>query len=146
VVDVRVPATGKTFPGRIARVADRLDSDTRTMPVEVDVRNPSMVLVPGMYAQAAIAIGQADGVLMVPVEAVDRAGAEGQLLVVTADHRVEPRRVRLGLESADRVAVSGPIADGDLVVVGNRAQLKPGAIVTPKAMPASPAYKTEGRK
>jgi hypothetical protein len=32
--------------------AERLDSDTRTMRVEVDVANPKLELVPGMYALA----------------------------------------------------------------------------------------------
>jgi len=53
---------------------------------------------------------------------------------VTKDHKVVAREVQLGLESADRVAVTRGLEFGDLVVVGNRAQLKEGTIVSPKEM------------
>jgi hypothetical protein len=77
------------------------------------------------------------------VEAVDRAGGHAAVLVVTRDHVIEPRTVTAGLESASRVQVSGPIAEGDLVVVGARDQLKRGTAVTPKVVaPAVP----EGEK
>jgi RND family efflux transporter MFP subunit len=142
-VTVRVPALGRTFPGVVARFADRLDADTRTMPVEVDVPNPGGQLVPGMNADATIALSQAKDVLTVPVEAIDRANGHGSVVVVTKDHAVEPRTLTVGLESASRVEVSGPIAAGDLVVIGNRDQLKRGAIVIPKVVALTA---TEGEK
>jgi RND family efflux transporter MFP subunit len=136
-VTVSVPAIGRTFQGAVARFADRLDPDTRTMPVEVDVTNPSGELVPGMNADATIALNQAHGVLTVPVEAIDRNGGRGSVVVVTKDHVVDPRTVTVGLESASRVEVGGPIAAGDLVVVGARDQLKRGTAVTPKLVAPS---------
>ena len=134
-VDVHVSALARTFPGTIARFSDRLDPDTRTMHVEVDVPNPDLRLVPGMYAEASIALDQANGVLTVPVQAVDRGeGPNAKVLVVGADRRIQPRDVKLGLETADRVEVTSGLSDGNLVVVGNRAQLKAGTTVVPKAM------------
>jgi RND family efflux transporter MFP subunit len=133
-VDVRVQSIGKTFPGTIARFADRLDTDTRTMRVEVDVPNPKLQLVPGMFAQAAIALDRVTDALTVPVQAIDRVDDKARVLVVTRDHKIEPREIELGLESADRVAVTGGLAAGDLVVTGNRGQLKAGEIVSPKEM------------
>ena len=40
-VDVRVSALDRTFPGRVARFADKVDQSTRTMETEVDVPNPN---------------------------------------------------------------------------------------------------------
>jgi RND family efflux transporter MFP subunit len=136
-VTVRVPAIGRTFPGSVARAADRLDADTRTMRVEVDVANPSLELVPGMYAQASIALREAKNAVTIPVQSVDRVEGRTRVLVVTASHVIEPRDVTLGLESADRVAVTSGLAEGDLVVVANRAQLKPGMTVTPRPVAAA---------
>jgi RND family efflux transporter MFP subunit len=133
-VDVRVESIGRTFPGAIARFADRLDSDTRTMRVEVDVPNPKLELVPGMYADAAIALDEAKDALTVPVQAIDRDDEKARVLVVTRDHKIEPREIEVGLSSADRVVVTRGLQAGDLVVIGNRAQLKAGEIVTPKEM------------
>jgi RND family efflux transporter MFP subunit len=131
-VSVAVQAIGRTFDGTVARFADRLDGDTRTMRVEVDVPNPGLDLVPGMYAQASIPLEEAKDALTVPVQAVDRASDRASVVVVTKAGTVERRDVELGLESADRVAVTKGLAVDDLVVTGNRAQLKAGDAVRPK--------------
>ena len=131
-VDVRVESLKRTFPGKVARFADRLDTDTRTMRVEVDVPNPGLTLVPGMYADATLVLDEAKDVLVAPVQAIDRSGDKASVMVVTADHKVQPRDVVLGLESADRVEIASGLQPDDLVVVGNRAQLKAGTAVTTK--------------
>jgi RND family efflux transporter MFP subunit len=128
-VDIRVPSLNRTFPGIVARFADRLDADTRTMPVEVDVPNPKLELVPGMYAEASLALDQQTNVLVVPVQAIERTEAGARVLLVTADRQIEVRPVTLGLESADRVAITSGLQKDDLVVIGNRSQLKPGTRV-----------------
>lgn len=133
-VDVRVESIGKTYPGTLARLSQRLDSDTRTMGVEVDVANPTLELVPGMFAQASIALDEVKGALLVPIQAIDRVSDKARVLVVNGDRTIEPREVRLGLETADRVVVTSGLSEGDLVVTGNRAQFKRGTVVSPKVM------------
>jgi RND family efflux transporter MFP subunit len=136
-VDVRVEALDTVFPGSVARFAQRLDADTRTMRVEVDVPNPSLALVPGMYAQASIALDRATGALTLPVQAVDRLSGKPRVVIVNHDNRIEMRDVELGLESADRVVVRAGVQAGELVVLGNRAQLKPGMSVSAREMPVA---------
>ena len=46
LVDVKVSALNRTFPGRVSRFEDKVDESTRTMKTEVDVPNPSLTLVP----------------------------------------------------------------------------------------------------
>jgi RND family efflux transporter MFP subunit len=131
-VTVRVPVMHRTFPGTIARFADRLDQNTRTMLVEVDVPNPGGELKPGMMAEANVSLEQARGVLSVPVQALDSAAKAPALMIVTKDHVIDTRPVTIGLQTADRVAVTGALAEGDLVVVGAHDQLHRGQAVTPK--------------
>ena len=133
-VDVHVQSVGRTFPGTVARFADRLDADTRTMRVEVDVANPKLELVPGMYAEAAIALDQAKDALTVPVQAIDRDDEKARVMVVTKERKIESREIEVGLASADRVVVTRGLEAGDLVVIGNRGQLKAGETVSPKEM------------
>lgn len=131
-VQVTVQALQQTLTGKVARSADRLDAETRTMRVEVDVPNPTLTLVPGMYANVSLVLKRANGVLIAPIEALSRSETGATLMVVKSDRRVQPVNVTLGLETADHVEVKGDVAADDLVVIGNRAQLRPGTSVVPK--------------
>jgi RND family efflux transporter MFP subunit len=137
VVAVRVPVLNRTFPGTVARFSDQVDLATRTMHTEVDVPNPSLELVPGMYAETTIIIGQRLGAIVAPVQAISR-GDHTTVLVVGANHALEERQVELGLETPEDVEIVSGLAAGDLVVVGNRSQLLPGLVIQPKLIaPAS---------
>ena len=132
-VEVRVPTLNRTFPGRVARFSDRLSVNTRTMDTEVDVPNPSLVLVPGMYAEVNLTLNRRTAVLTVPVMAVDRDGENGaSVLVVTPNNRIEPRKISLGLETAQSIEVRSGLNEGDMVVLSGRASLQPGEEVRAK--------------
>jgi RND family efflux transporter MFP subunit len=137
VVELGVQALHKTFTGTVARSADRLDTETRTMHVEVDVPNPTLEIVPGMYSNVSLVLDQAKDVVVAPVEAIDRTGSAPRVVVVDRDRHVQIRDVALGLESADRIEVKNGLEPDDLVVIGNRAQLKAGELVVPKVMAAA---------
>jgi multidrug efflux pump subunit AcrA (membrane-fusion protein) len=66
------------------------------------------------------------------VQAIDRTGDTTTALVAGAGGRLETRTVTLGIESPDRVEVRSGLTENDLVVIGSRAQLKAGAIVSPR--------------
>ena len=143
-VDVRVPTLNRTFPGVVARFAEQLQLSTRTMSTEVDVPNPSLLLIPGMYAEVDLTLQHDNRALAVPVTAVDfstnsedsSSGGHGQkagtVMLVTRNNRLELRAVTLGMETANRVEVLSGLADGDMVVVGSRVGLEPGLLVKPK--------------
>jgi RND family efflux transporter MFP subunit len=137
-VDVTVQSLNKTVSGTVARFAGRLDTETRTMRVEVDVPNPRGELVPGMYADATLVLQEASGAIVAPVQAIDRTETGARVLVVGRDEKLEARNVSLGLEAADRVEVTAGLREGDMVVIGSRAQLKPGTVVVPKLAAAAP--------
>jgi RND family efflux transporter MFP subunit len=129
-VGVRVSALNRTFPGRVARFADKVDQSTRTMKTEVDVPNPSLVLVPGMYAEVDLVTEQRKHVLSVPVEAIEGSGGSAHVYIVQPSGTIQIVPVRLGMETAQQVEVrSGDLKDGDSVVVGPRSGLKEGSQV-----------------
>jgi RND family efflux transporter MFP subunit len=142
---VRVPTINRTFPGQVARFSDRVQLSTRTMDTEVDVPNPGFTLVPGMYAEVTLTTESRSHALTVPITAVDVSGAAattGTVMAVAADGRLESHDVSLGLQTADSFEVRSGIQEGDVVVVGNRASLRPGQRVRPKltdiGAPAAP--------
>jgi RND family efflux transporter MFP subunit len=137
-VEVRVSALNRSFRGEIARFADSVDLQTRTMETEVDVDNTTGVLVPGMFASAVLITQNKDNVLSLPVEAISRSGNETKALVVGADNKLEERKLVLGVEDPSRVEVVSGVSPGEQVVLGIQNQLQPGQQVQPKLVQTSP--------
>lgn len=139
-VDVKVSTLNRTFPGRVARFADKIDEATRTMKTEVDVPNATLELVPGMYAEVDLITQQRNHVVSVPVEALDGSGNSTQVFVVRPSGLVQAVAVLPGVETADRVEIrSGDVKEGDEVVIGSRAGLRDGMKVQPKLTTLSSA-------
>lgn len=134
IVRVRVPALGRTFQGTVARFADALDQQTRTMETEIDVENGDGTLVDGMYAETNLILRQKDGVLTVPIQAVDRSGSGASVLLVDHEGRIKEQRVELGEESSDRVEITSGLSENDRVVIGSRSGFTPGERVRPKVI------------
>jgi RND family efflux transporter MFP subunit len=128
---VKVDSLGnKTFEGKIARFSNRIDDSTRTMIVEMEVPNPTLELVPGMYAKVEIKVDQRDRVLTIPVEAV--APGRRSVLLVNSANKVEERPVTFGIETPSQYEVVSGLKEGDLVMLGNAAQVTPGQKVEPR--------------
>lgn len=131
-VEVRVESLKRVFQGRISRFSGKLDSSTRTMETEVDLANPDSVIKPGMFGYAALVLEHRLDALTVPVQALSGRSSSATVLVVGTDKRLEERRVNLGLETPDRIEVLSGLREDEMVVVGARANLRPGLLVEPK--------------
>ena len=142
-ITVNVPALHRTFAGTVTRFADRLQMSTRTMTAEVDVKNPQLTLIPGMYAEVRLGTAEAKNATAVPPEAVDGTGDNQRLFLVDGDSKVQTRRVRTGIQSPQYVQILSGVNAGDIVITGRRADLKDGQKVQPllnndaAALPAS---------
>ncbi|MBI3666929.1 MAG: efflux RND transporter periplasmic adaptor subunit [Acidobacteria bacterium] len=142
-VEVKVPALERAFEGRVSRSSGKVELSTRTMETEVDVLNPQYVLMPGMYAYAALTLDRREDALAVPVQAVSSREGKATVLVVDNRKQIQETPVALGIETPSKVEVLSGLKEGDLVVVGNRSQLRPGQTVEPKVM--EPAAGLEAR-
>ncbi len=133
-VEVTVQALGTSFQGKVSRFSQNVDLSTRTMETEVDVPNPQLVLMPGMYASAAIDLERRNNVLSLPVQAVSGAGRNLTVLLVNQDNKIEERPVTVGVETPTRYEIVSGLKENDRVVVGNRSELKVGQLVEPKVI------------
>ena len=135
-IAVRVDSlNGRTFNGTIMRFTDDVSQNTRTMLTEIEVPNPDLELVPGMYATVFLKVEKRPRALAVPIEAV--TGEPPTVYVVNQDRQVEERPVKLGLETPDQYEVLSGLQEGDLVVIGNRSKLQVGQKVAPKLIQLS---------
>jgi len=136
-VEVRVDSlNGKTFTGTISRFTHEVDDNTRTMITEIEVPNPNLELMPGMYATVVLKVEKHLQALAVPTEAV--AGEKTPTVyVVNQVNQIEERSVKLGLETADKYEILSGLHEGDLVVIGNRSGFQAGQKVEPKLIQLS---------
>jgi RND family efflux transporter MFP subunit len=130
VTGARVPFTvpaypGETFFGVVARVARSLDLKTRTMPVELDVPNPSLRLAPGMYAQMQWPVRSRRASLLVPPTSVVTTN-ERQFLIRVNDGIAEWVNVTRRSAVGELVEVLGPLSAGDLIVRRGSDEIREG--------------------
>jgi RND family efflux transporter MFP subunit len=129
-VAVTVTALGKTFQGKVARFAQKIDTATRTMLTEVDVDNADFAYTPGMYATVRLTLAQAKDALVVPIQCVE--AGDTPFVLTVKDGRIARNPVALGIQTADEAQIISGLDEGDQVVVGNRSALQPGEAVSPQ--------------
>jgi Cu(I)/Ag(I) efflux system membrane fusion protein len=108
---------GKTFIGELDYVYPYAESRTRSIKVRLTFENPELLLKPEMFAEVVIKSDKRVDTIVIPSEAVIRSGQSDRVFVVRAPGKFEPVIVKLGFQSAGRVAVLEGLEDGDEVVV-----------------------------
>jgi membrane fusion protein, multidrug efflux system len=129
-VNFTVPSfPGRTFQAPIARVSHEVDVRTRTMPVELDVRDPHAQLIPGTFCQVEWPVHRSYPTLFVPSTAVASDLAR-TFVIRVRNHRTEWVDVKTGATVGKLIEVFGDLKEGDEVVVQGTDQLRPGSEVT----------------
>jgi HlyD family secretion protein len=111
--------SGEQFEGTVKRIAPyvlEVEKQARTVAVEVDFvcQQDCENMLPGYSADIEVILDEADKALRVPTEAV----LEGnQVLVFSADERLEQREISTGLRNWEWTQVVDGLAEGDEVVV-----------------------------
>jgi RND family efflux transporter MFP subunit len=144
MVQVHVLDLNRDFQGRVARFADALDDETRTMHTEIDVENPQDTLTAGMYAEVKLALQGKKGALTVPVQAVVQEGNEHYVLALDDQNRVQKRNVELGEQTSTAVEIVHGLSEEDRVISAGQSDYAIGEVVTPK-LESAPAGASEGR-
>jgi RND family efflux transporter MFP subunit len=130
-VTIRVNSLGKSFRGSISRYTGDVLTSTRTMEAESDIVNPGQ-LMPGMYADVVLTLEKRDNAITVPVQALMAHGGKQSVLVVNAQSLIEERTIEVGIQTSAKVEARSGLEEGEMVVIGNRTELKPGQKVGPK--------------
>jgi RND family efflux transporter MFP subunit len=131
-VSVNVTTLNRSFPGKITRFADSLQTSTRTMDTEVDVPNVDGTLVPGMYAEVHLHLATHPNVLSLPVDAVEGLGTTVQHVYIVRNGELHLVQVTTGLQTPSRVEILSGVSSGEQVVVGRHTGLSDGEKVVPR--------------
>lgn len=116
---------GRAIGGVVAVVGRQVESESRTIPVRIDVRNQGNVLRPGMSATAAVPVGASGAQLLaVPVAAVQRVRNDWCVFLPKGDGTFEIRAIGRGRDLGGEVEVLSGLKVGDTIVVDGAFLLK----------------------
>jgi len=122
------------FNAPVARIAQTVDVKTRTMPVELDVRNPSGRLASGMFSEVLWPVRRPSPTLFVPTSAVART-TEKSFVVRVRNGKVEWVDVKTGATNGNLIEVFGNLKAADQVALRGTDELRPGTLVTAQEGP-----------
>ncbi len=126
-VTFQVPAhPGKTYTGKIARIANALDQQSRTMMVELDVSDST--LAPGMYPTVNWPVGSNDTALFVPSTSVVTT-TERTFVIAAVNGHAHWIDVRKGPAAGEQVSIRGAITEGQPVVKRATDEIREGALL-----------------
>lgn len=95
----------RPFTGRITRIGDQLDAETRTVQARIVLANTHGQLKPEMYATAEIVSGGSEEALYVPQESVQELNGHAIVFVQTGEDRFVARAVETGARAGGLVAI-----------------------------------------
>ncbi|MTH36374.1 efflux RND transporter periplasmic adaptor subunit [Paracoccus limosus] len=133
-------------PGQLRFSDVIVDPGTGNVSVRVEVDNPDMALLPGMFLRARLPRGVLPAALLVPEDAVLRNGGGGAQVVVVSDKNQAMRRdVVLGDAVGDRVVVASGLQPGERVAIRGQDRVPEGVpvAVTLAAVPEMTTAATE---
>jgi cobalt-zinc-cadmium efflux system membrane fusion protein len=107
---------GETFVGRVSRIADTVDPQTRTVKVQAEMDNRHGRFRPEMYGSIHH-IESTARLAVVPIGAVVQSGDRTVVFVETAPGRFEQRPISVGKRAGAVVRVLSGVSPGDSVVI-----------------------------
>jgi RND family efflux transporter MFP subunit len=121
---------GRTFTGKVVRVAPLLKEASRQARVEIKIPNPERLLKPGMFIRAQIQFARHDDATVVPLTALTtRSGQQGVFLADDQNMKARFVPVTVGIINADLAEVIRPSLSGSVVTLGHHL-LEDGASIT----------------
>ncbi len=137
------------FAGKVDFVYPTVDPSTRTLRVRVELENKDLKLRPGMYGDVVLELATASGVV-VPVEALVDTGDHQYVFLAKEGGRFEPRSVKAGVRSGDKVQLLEGVSAGETVVttsnflIDSESRLRAAIEGTPKAKATPPPATSAG--
>ena len=123
---------GRSFSGAVARAANALDPNSRTMLVEVQVPNPDGLLFPGMYADVTLVSTRSNPPILLPADALIVRADGTKVAVLRPDHIIHFQNVEVGRDYGDKIEVLSGLRPGDQVINNPSDVVQEGVRVSPQ--------------
>jgi RND family efflux transporter MFP subunit len=118
--------SGKTWKAKLRELSPVADPATRTYSARATILGAGEEVELGMSARATLTLEPGLKRIEVPLSALYSRGDAAQVYVVGADATVQPRNIKTGGISGERVVVEAGLNPGDVVVAAGAQLLRPG--------------------
>lgn len=108
--------SGEQFQGKVVRIGNRVEEESRTLEVRIEVNNADGRLKAGMFADVEIVTTVLEKVLLVTDSALQSEGDNQIVFVALDDTKFEKRRVKIGMEQRGKLQVLEGVKEGEKVV------------------------------
>jgi RND family efflux transporter MFP subunit len=124
---------GRSFLGRVVRIAPMLKEKSREARVEIEIPNDEKLLKPGMFVKVQIQFGRHENVTVVPSTAVvKRDGKAGVFLVDRPAKKARFVPVTIGVVNDGQAEVLDPVLSGEVVTLGHHLLEDGAAVILPE--------------
>jgi RND family efflux transporter MFP subunit len=130
----------REFAGEIIMTDAKMAQESRSIVIRAALKNPDGALVPGMYANVAVTVGEPLQVVTIPQTAVTYSLYGDTVFVVVPAKKTDPkamddelaierRFVKAGKVKDGRVAIADGVALGEQVVIAGQNKIDQGSKV-----------------
>ena len=121
----------KPFKGELTYFDNRIGSQTASLTMRADIKNPDHYLAAGMFGKIKMRGGKAQEFLVLPEEIIGTDLINRYVLVVNKEGIVEYRPVKIGRLFGKYRAIEEGVTENDDVIFVGLQRAAPGAKVTP---------------
>ncbi len=145
-----IQANNAPYPqkGVVIYVNREVGTQTGTIQMAAEFRNPNAVLRPGGFGRVRLRVGDNRNALLVPQAAVIEVQSQYQLIVLTADNKATFRPVKVGDRVGPNWIITDGLKPGERVVVEGIQKVQAAGAQAPQSakegIPVSPKQYTAG--
>ncbi|MGV3599704.1 MAG: efflux RND transporter periplasmic adaptor subunit [Dyadobacter fermentans] len=110
----------EVFKGKVDKIYNVLDPETRAMKIRIQLSNASFRLKPEMHATVILNFEENTRMQSIPSKAVIFDRSKNWVLVFTSQSKIEARPVDVFRNLSKRAYISEGLADGEMVVSHNQ--------------------------
>lgn len=120
----------QSIAGKVTRTSSSIDTNSRTLLVEVQIQNPDGKFLPGMYAVVKFTDVSVTQPLTVPGESI--VVRNGKTMVALAnDNKIHFQPVQIGRDFGEQTEIVNGVKSGDVVVRNVNDDIQEGVEVQP---------------
>jgi RND family efflux transporter MFP subunit len=136
---------GRSFNGRVIRVAPILKETSRQARVDIEVPNPGNLLKPGMFVRIQIELDRHNNATVVPMAAlVKKDGIQGVFMADIQENKAGFVPVTLGIVQDELAEIIKPSLNGLVVTLGQHLLEDGSTIILPGAGPERQQINKDG--